>query len=59
MECRYGGAGVNFGLQSLLDRGLNITTSFIKRQGGLNGGDWTNRISVHALQNKVPSKFLF
>jgi hypothetical protein len=46
-------AGVNFGIQSLVDRGLNITTSFIKQQGGNHGGDWTNRITVQPLNNKV------
>jgi Glycosyl hydrolase family 63 N-terminal domain len=45
--------GVNFGIQSLVDRGLNITTSFIKQQGGNHGGDWTNRITVQPLNSKV------
>jgi hypothetical protein len=49
---------VNFGIQSLVDRGLNITTSFIKRPGGAHGGDWTNRIAVQPLHDKVGSAFL-
>lgn len=44
--------GVNFGVQSLVDRGLNITTSFIKQPGGNHGGDWTNRITVQPLTSK-------
>ena len=44
---------MNFGVQSLIDRGLNITTSFIKQPGGSQGGDWTNRIHVQPLSSKV------
>jgi hypothetical protein len=51
-------SGVNFGIQSLVDRGLNITTSFIKRPGGAHGGDWTNRIAVQPLHDKVWSASL-
>jgi len=44
--------GVNFGLQSVLDRSVNITTSFVKQPGGDNGGDWSNRIAVQPLNKK-------
>ena len=45
--------GVNFGVQNILDRSVNLTTSFVKRPGGSNGGDWTNRITVQPLKKKV------
>lgn len=41
--------GVNFGVQEIMDVNMKITTSFVKRQGGLNGGDWTNRIDVEPI----------
>lgn len=43
--------GVNFGVQQIVDEEYVIETSFVKRVGGLNGGDWTARISV---KQKVP-----
>lgn len=38
--------GTNFGVQELVDGPFLLTTSFVKRAGGVNGGDWTARISV-------------
>lgn len=38
--------GVNFGTQRIVDEEYVIETSFVKRTGGLNGGDWTARIAV-------------
>ena len=44
--------GVNFGIQTIIDRSVNITTSFIKTPGGQFGGDWSNRIDVKTLRKK-------
>ena len=41
--------GVNFGVQEIYDNDMKITTSFVKRPGGVNGGDWTARITVEPL----------
>lgn len=38
--------GTGFGLQEIHDGPFLLTTSFVKRIGGSNGGDWTARISV-------------
>ena len=38
--------GVNFGIQNIVEQHFNLTTSFVKREGGEHGGDWTARISV-------------
>lgn len=38
--------GTTFGIQEILDGPFVITTSFVKRLGGLHGGDWTARILV-------------
>lgn len=38
--------GVNFGTQRIVDEEYVIETSFVKRPGGRNGGDWTARIGV-------------
>jgi mannosyl-oligosaccharide glucosidase len=38
--------GRNFGVQDIQDKLVRIQTSFVKRQGGTNGGDWTAKISV-------------
>ncbi|CAL8078332.1 unnamed protein product [Orchesella dallaii] len=46
---RYGWVehdGVNFGVQEIADKRLDIVTSFVKRQGGSHGGDWTARIEL-------------
>lgn len=37
---------MNFGVQEIVDKRLDITTSFVKRQGGEHGGDWTQRVEV-------------
>ena len=47
--------GVNFGIQTIIDRSVNITTSFVKTPGGTFGGDWSNRIDVKPLQNSKKS----
>ncbi|CAG9768795.1 unnamed protein product [Ceutorhynchus assimilis] len=41
--------GSNFGIQELQDGPFKLTTSFVKRLGGQNGGEWTARISVDIL----------
>lgn len=38
--------GVNFGVQEIADKKLDMVTSFVKRPGGNHGGDWTARIEV-------------
>lgn len=38
--------GKEFGIQNIVDRGVNIETSFVKDMGGSNGGDWSNRVVV-------------
>lgn len=38
--------GSSFGVQEVVDGPFIITTSFVKRLGGSNGGDWTARVSV-------------
>lgn len=48
---RYGWVehnGEDYGRQELFDRGMKMTTSFVKRPGGSHGGDWTARIEVEA-----------
>ena len=45
--------GVNFGVQTIIDTAVNVTTSFVKQPGGVNGGDWTNRIKVEPLRKQV------
>jgi mannosyl-oligosaccharide glucosidase len=48
----------NFGVQELRDGPLAITTSFVKRRGGVNGGDWSARISaVGEVRDKFYSIF--
>ncbi|XP_046686080.1 mannosyl-oligosaccharide glucosidase-like [Homalodisca vitripennis] len=44
--------GRSFGIQEIDDGPVRITTSFIKRAGGSNGGDWTARISVSHLKQE-------
>ncbi|XP_064465782.1 mannosyl-oligosaccharide glucosidase-like isoform X2 [Ornithodoros turicata] len=55
--------GVNFGIQSILDGEYKIETSFVKRAGGRNGGDWTARIGVKPRKKNatvtVPISLLF
>lgn len=49
--------GENFGVQEISDRGLKITTSFVKRsQNGQHGGEWSARISAEAIGNKTKAK---
>ncbi|XP_043919946.1 mannosyl-oligosaccharide glucosidase [Protopterus annectens] len=44
--------GVHFGVQEIVDFGFSLTTEFLKRPGGLHGGDWTWRIT--AKQSEAP-----
>lgn len=43
--------GSNFGVQEIEDGPFKLTTSFVKKLGGENGGEWTARISVEVLVN--------
>ncbi|RZF44964.1 hypothetical protein LSTR_LSTR001925 [Laodelphax striatellus] len=45
--------GVNFGIQEIVDGSFFLTTSFVKRSGGNNGGDWTARITVKNQMNSA------
>lgn len=38
--------GRNFGLQEIMDKYYAITTDFVKRPGGMHGGDWSARVRV-------------
>ena len=38
--------GVSFGVQEIYDTNMKLTTSFVKREGGRNGGDWTTKVTV-------------
>jgi len=38
--------GRNFGIQRIQDRGVSLTTSFVKVAGGSHGGDWSARIEA-------------
>uniref|UniRef100_A0A131Y4M3 Mannosyl-oligosaccharide glucosidase n=1 Tax=Ixodes ricinus TaxID=34613 RepID=A0A131Y4M3_IXORI len=55
--------GVNFGVQRIVDEEYLIETSFVKRAGGRNGGDWTARIAVKPKEvnttTTVPISLLF
>uniref|UniRef100_H2ZJN7 Mannosyl-oligosaccharide glucosidase n=1 Tax=Ciona savignyi TaxID=51511 RepID=H2ZJN7_CIOSA len=45
---RYGWTahdGENFGIQDMVEQGYIIRTSFVKKSGGLHGGDWTWRVT--------------
>ena len=51
--------GENFGVQEIVDRGLKITTSFVKSFDGRSikkGGAWTARIKVEPKNKKVKVK---
>ena len=37
--------GKDFGSQEIVDKNFTLTTEFVKRPGGVNGGDWTARFS--------------
>lgn len=45
--------GVNFGVQEIIDHNMKFTTSFVKAHQGKKGGDWTSRIQVEPLVNKI------
>lgn len=38
--------GKNFGVQEIVENTFKFNTSFVKRQGGSNGGDWSSRITA-------------
>ncbi|XP_071828540.1 mannosyl-oligosaccharide glucosidase-like isoform X2 [Apostichopus japonicus] len=37
--------GLNFGIQDIVEKEFSLTTQFVKRPGGRNGGDWSARIN--------------
>nr|CAD7573367.1 unnamed protein product [Timema californicum] len=45
--------GTNFGVQELEDGPFLFTTSYVKRLGGLHGGDWSARITVNTKVDNV------
>ncbi|XP_014255518.1 mannosyl-oligosaccharide glucosidase GCS1 [Cimex lectularius] len=45
--------GKTFGVQQINDGDFQITTSFVKRPGGTQGGDWTTRISVKSVDEST------
>ena len=45
--------GRTFGRQEILDDSYSLSTEFVKRPGGDNGGDWTSRITVKPLVRVV------
>lgn len=47
--------GENFGLQKIFDDDMVLTTSFVKRPGGRDGGDWTARITADAVDKSRPT----
>lgn len=38
--------GINFGVQEIVDQHFNMSTWFVKRPGGLHGGDWSAKIRL-------------
>ena len=42
--------GREFGIQNIVDRGVNIETSFVKVIEGSTGGDWSNRVVVEGVK---------
>lgn len=38
--------GKNFGIQEIVENTFKFNTSFVKRPGGINGGDWSSRITA-------------
>lgn len=48
--------GMTFGVQEIRDNNFILTTEFVKRMGGDNGGDWTWRITAkqHSSAAKAP-----
>lgn len=45
--------GKNFGMQKITEKHMKLTTSFVKRNGGKHGGDWSARISGKPLDTHV------
>ncbi|XP_056642689.1 uncharacterized protein LOC130449061 [Diorhabda sublineata] len=48
--------GSNFGIQEIIDGPFKLVTSFVKRPGGLSGGDWTARIEVDHVKSNTSLK---
>ncbi|XP_048366190.1 mannosyl-oligosaccharide glucosidase isoform X1 [Sphaerodactylus townsendi] len=46
--------GLTFGLQEIRDRGLRLRTEFVKRPGGLHGGDWSWRVTARPERSAGP-----
>ncbi|XP_052066310.1 mannosyl-oligosaccharide glucosidase-like [Mytilus californianus] len=44
--------GKNFGVQEIVENNFKFNTSFVKRPGGINGGDWSSRITAIPIDNK-------
>ena len=38
--------GETFGVQEIVDRGVRLNASFVKREGGRHGGEWTARYDI-------------
>lgn len=52
---RYGWVehdGMNFGIQEISDKYVDVVTSFVKRPGGKHGGDWTTRVELQPREVK-------
>nr|CAH7721176.1 unnamed protein product [Callosobruchus chinensis] len=45
--------GKNFGEQEIIDQPFSLNTSFIKRLGGSNGGEWSARITVDYINKNI------
>ena len=44
--------GRNFGVQVIIDKFIQLETSFVTKLGGNHGGDWTARIQVEPRVSK-------
>jgi len=51
--------GRNFGVQTIQDRGVHLTTSFVKVGGGNHGGDWTSRVEASGGQRGTQVSLLY
>ncbi len=51
--------GRNFGVQVIIDKFIQLETTFVTKLGGNHGGDWTARIQVEprvSQQKKIINK---
>ena len=48
--------GERFGVQEIVDRGVRLSTSFVKREGGRHGGEWTARIAAEKVSTSSDAK---